>query len=388
MTKKRYAAVICEYNPFHYGHLKQIEHLKREFDGVICIMSSNLVQRGEIAVADKYSRAKAAVMCGASLVVSLPFPYCMMSARDFAAAGVYIAAMLGADALAFGCEDDFSTLEKIYRETKDVSFEKELMALIDKEKNLSYPKAKEMLVAAKLGEKAAEIIRKPNNILTLEYLAAIEKGGYSLKPFPVARDMTLRSSSSIRAEKDRAKFLSLLPECSAAVYSGLSAEELPRSAENLSQYIIGTLRRYNVGDNRNIYSTPLDLANSIVNAAKLLNSFTHLVDVCRNTVYTEARIRRSVFSMVFGVTPEDALSKPLYTLLLAADEAGCAFLKNRKKHFGIPLITKPAHIKKQLAHIQKAFYREAEIESVLLLSAPGVQNENAMEKTPFIKFKK
>ena len=72
--------------------------------------------------------------------------------------------MLGADALAFGCEDDFSTLEKIYRETKDVSFEKELMALIDKEKNLSYPKAKEMLVAAKLGEKAAEIIAQIANV--------------------------------------------------------------------------------------------------------------------------------------------------------------------------------------------------------------------------------
>lgn len=387
MTKKRYAAVICEYNPFHYGHLKQIECLKKEFDGVICIMSSNLVQRGEIAVADKYSRAKAAVMCGASLVVSLPFPYCMMSARDFAAAGVYIAAMLGADALAFGCEDDFSMLEKIYQATKDVSFEKEMDELIENERNLSFPKAKEMLVKAKLGEKAAEMIRKPNNILTLEYLAAIEKGGYGLKPFPVARDMRLRSSSSIRAEKDRAKFLSLLPECSAAVYGGLSGEELPRSAENLSQYIIGTLRRYKTGENSNIYGTPADLANSIVNASKMLNSFTLLVDICRNTLYTAARVRRSVLSMIFGVTPEDARAKPLYTMLLAADEEGCAFLKNRKKQFGITLITKPAHIKREPEHIQKAFFREAEIESVLLLSAPGVQNENVMEKTPFIKFK-
>jgi predicted nucleotidyltransferase len=250
MAKKRYAAVICEYNPFHYGHLKQIEYLKNEFDGVICIMSGNLVQRGEIAVADKYSRAKAAVMCGASLVVSLPFPYCMMSARDFAAAGVYIAAMLGADALAFGCEDDFALLEKIYKETNNIPFEQELEELIKKEKNLSYPKAKETLVAVKLGEKAAEIIRKPNNILTLEYLAAIEKGGYRLKPHPVTRDLTLRSSSSIRAEKNRSNFLSQLPECSAAVYGGLSEEELPRSAENLSQYIIGTLRRYKVCDNK------------------------------------------------------------------------------------------------------------------------------------------
>lgn len=385
MAKKRYAAVICEYNPFHYGHLKQIEYLKNEFDGVICIMSGNLVQRGEIAVADKYSRAKAAVMCGASLVVSLPFPYCMLSARDFAAAGVYIAAMLDADALAFGCEDDFTLLERIYKETNNISFEQEIEKLI-KSENLSYPKAKETLVAKRLSENAAEIIRKPNNILTLEYLAAIEKGGFNLKPHPVTRDLTLRSSSSIRAEKNRSEFLSLLPECSAAVYGGLSEEELPRSAENLSQYIIGTLRRYKVGENSKIYGTPADLANSIISASKKLNSFTLLIDICRNTLYTSARVRRSIFSMVFGITPEDAFSKPLYTLLLAADEEGCAFIKNRKKQFGIPLITKPAHIKKEPEHIQKAFYREAEIDSVLLLSAPGVQTDNIMEKTPFIKF--
>jgi predicted nucleotidyltransferase len=388
MTKKRYAAVICEYNPFHYGHLKQIEYLKNEFDGVICIMSGNLVQRGEIAVADKYSRAKAAVMCGASLVVSLPFPYCMMSARDFAAAGVYIAAMLGADALGFGCEDDFSMLERIFEETSDINFERELEDIIKSEKNLSYPKAKELLVAAKLGEKAAEIIRKPNNILTLEYLSAIKKGGYNIKPYPVTRDITLRSSSSIRAEKSRSQFLSLLPECSAAVYGGLSEEELPRSAENLSQYLLGMLRRYKATESDRIYGTPSDLANTILSASKMLNSFSLLIDICRNSLYTSARVRRSVLSMVFGVTPEDAVSKPLYTMLLAADEEGCTFLKNRKKQLGIPLITKPAHIKKEPEHIQKAFFRENEIDSVLLLSAPGVQSDNIMEKTPFIKFNK
>ena len=58
MTKKRYSAIICEYNPFHHGHLYQIEALKKEYDGIICIMSGNLVQRGEVAVAEKYLRAK------------------------------------------------------------------------------------------------------------------------------------------------------------------------------------------------------------------------------------------------------------------------------------------------------------------------------------------
>ena len=59
--------IICEYNPFHFGHLHQIKRLKEEFDGVACIMSGNLVQRGSVAVADKYLRAEAAIKSGADL---------------------------------------------------------------------------------------------------------------------------------------------------------------------------------------------------------------------------------------------------------------------------------------------------------------------------------
>ena len=96
----RAAAVICEYNPFHFGHLKQLEALKGEYDAVIGVMSGDAVQRGEAAIADKYVRARAAVENGLDAVFSLPFPHCCASASDFARAGVYVAASLGADALA------------------------------------------------------------------------------------------------------------------------------------------------------------------------------------------------------------------------------------------------------------------------------------------------
>ena len=97
-------AVICEYNPFHFGHLRQIEELKSRGYRVMCIMSGCLVQRGEVAVTDKYTRAYAAVASGADVVLELPPPYCMMSAPDFASSGVAVAAAVGADTLAFGCE--------------------------------------------------------------------------------------------------------------------------------------------------------------------------------------------------------------------------------------------------------------------------------------------
>ena len=47
--------IICEYNPLHLGHKKQIETIRaQEPDGIIvCAMSGNYTQRGELAIADK-----------------------------------------------------------------------------------------------------------------------------------------------------------------------------------------------------------------------------------------------------------------------------------------------------------------------------------------------
>ncbi|MDR3317989.1 MAG: nucleotidyltransferase family protein, partial [Clostridiales bacterium] len=47
-------AIICEYNPLHFGHEKHIKFSRRESDAVICLMSGNFCQRGEPSIADKY----------------------------------------------------------------------------------------------------------------------------------------------------------------------------------------------------------------------------------------------------------------------------------------------------------------------------------------------
>ena len=87
--------IICEYNPFHFGHAYQIKNLKERFDTVVCILGGNISQRGEAAVSDRYIRAKAALQNGADLVVELPAPWCCASAREFAAGGVFLAKELG-----------------------------------------------------------------------------------------------------------------------------------------------------------------------------------------------------------------------------------------------------------------------------------------------------
>ena len=89
-------SVICEYNPFHLGHAYQLSEMKkRENAAVIAVMSGSFTQRGTPAILSKYERAKTALLCGADLVLELPFPFSSARADIFGASGVKILSSLG-----------------------------------------------------------------------------------------------------------------------------------------------------------------------------------------------------------------------------------------------------------------------------------------------------
>ena len=74
--------IIAEYNPFHNGHLYQIQEIKRKYptDTIIIAMSGNFTQRGEPAIIDKWTRAHLAIENGADLIVEIPYAFTTQSA--------------------------------------------------------------------------------------------------------------------------------------------------------------------------------------------------------------------------------------------------------------------------------------------------------------------
>ena len=110
------AAVIAEYNPFHNGHLYQLEKARNDTnaDYLIVVMSGDFVQRGEPAVLDKYTRASMALNSGVNLVVELPVNYAVSSAESFAAGALKVLDYIKADSIAFGSESgDIERLSKL-----------------------------------------------------------------------------------------------------------------------------------------------------------------------------------------------------------------------------------------------------------------------------------
>ena len=58
--------IVVEYNPFHFGHLYQIQKIRQDLqvEAIIVVMSGNFVQRGEPAIIDKWARTEAILKQG------------------------------------------------------------------------------------------------------------------------------------------------------------------------------------------------------------------------------------------------------------------------------------------------------------------------------------
>ena len=382
VKEKRYVSVICEYNPFHFGHLYQLKQLKSEFDGVVCIMSGNLVQRGSVAVADKYLRAETALKNGADLVLELPFPWCCSAAKDFARAGVHIASNVAVSQLAFGADENLDSLCKIRELISADDFGEKLKSLVEQNKSASYPQALKSLVGAELGEEYASFSEKPNNILALEYLSALEN--YKITPFAVKRDQGFKSSSVIRTLGDGELILNELPPESAKVLNRELGKDFPRDIKKLDSFFIGSLRRMSCEKGcEDIYSTPYDLYKKLVSNSVKANSVDELVLSCADKIYTCARVRRAILATVFGITARHVCSMPSYTCVLGANEIGRAILKDSKKQSKIDIITKPVKALEASEETRQSFLFAKSAEDVIALSAPTpVPSDTG--KTPFI----
>lgn len=174
--------IICEYNPLHNGHIYQIEKAKQITGAnfVVCIMSGNFVQRGESAVFDKFTRAKAAIESGADAVVELPTIYALQSAEYFAFGGVQIADAVGCTHLCFGSES--GDLELLYDSKENENFKSVMQT------GVSY------------GKSLSNFEGEPNNLLGKEYIKAIDILDSNIIPVTVKREQSFASASKIRAE--------------------------------------------------------------------------------------------------------------------------------------------------------------------------------------------
>ncbi len=328
-------AVITEYNPFHFGHLYQIAELKKHFDTVVCIMSGFAVQRGGLAICDKYSRARAAVDCGVSLVLELPFSYSCASARDFASAGVDIASRICVDALAFGTEDDIQPLFNICEMRLNGVLTQKTKEYLDSGAR-SYPIALNMAVRETCGENAAEMLKKPNNILAAEYIYNAHIKNIDI--FPLKRNMSFKSAHELRALSNDAMFDELPQKSAYALKNGSMLDQ-----NRLDAFVFSRLYdKLTDITKESVYAATDDALHKLRANLASCTGIEQLAAKCADGSHTAAYYRRLICSVAFDITPDMPVSRPEYTLLLAADECGRRHLNTITASGKIDVITKPA----------------------------------------------
>lgn len=304
--------IICEFNPFHKGHLHLINSVKKsKNDAIICAMSGNFVQRGEFAIENKYDRARTALENGADLVIEIPTLCSTQSAQGFAMAGVDILEGCGVcDTIAFGAEcDDIEELKRISKEIidKDEGIKAELS------KGVSYPVARQNVVNS-------PILDSPNNILAIEYLTHTNLDAVAIKRIGKGHDTddSEYSASAIRNQMNTDDICSM---------------------KNCEKAILYKLRTMSADDFKAIEDVSEGLENRIVDVVRTANSLEEIYDGIKSKRYTHSRIRRIILRAYLGIT-KDMPKRPQYLHILGFNDKGRELLAEMKKASTLPIITK------------------------------------------------
>lgn len=371
------AGIVCEYNPFHRGHLYHIKKTREAgADSIVCVMSGNFVQRGECAVADKWLRAKAAVMCGADIVIDLPTPWSCSSAETFARGSVGLLMNFGIDMLSFGCENSSTDLLiKCARAAQ----ERAVADIIKSEtaKGTVFPAAKQKAIGELYGTDCADLLASPNNTLAIEYISRLIKYGKERDILPIKRQGTHHDSDEIKegyasASKIRSlpfgeKWSEFMPEKAYALYSQSSeAGYLPCCVNNCERAIISKLRSIPKEEYSVYVTDETGLASRIYEAVKTADSLDSLYDKAKSKNYTMARVRREVINLYLGINKQWSEGIPPYIKILAANERGLSLIAKAKENTALPVITKHSEAQR-LSGKGKEIY-EAECRSTDLFS--------------------
>ena len=336
-------AVICEYNPFHNGHLYQFRKIRDSFGDcrIISVMSGNFVQRGEPAVLDKYIRARLAVENGADLVLELTPPYCFAPAEIFARAGVYIADSVGVDALVFGSE--FGDTGKLRNISENLSSETFSCALDAAVKENIHSEKSYIRIRSEVYENlfGGSLPDTPNDILALEYLSALRNT--DIEPFAFERETGYSAGGAREAyfENDTEKLRSLVPE---NVFDLLMKDRdtaISRSAA-FDKMIIYKLLSEDPGKQQfECEECPSSLIYRLYDAAINSTDLPDLVGQANSKKYTSSRIKRALLNLLFGVRKGSYASLPENTNLLAANGSGRSYLREISRSARINIMTKP-----------------------------------------------
>ena len=353
----RICGIICEYNPFHDGHAYLLRKARTESgcDAIVCVMSGNFTQRGELAAMNKYVRARHALLAGADAVLELPAVFVLSSAELFAKGGVKLLASLPDFAvLAFGSEsggkEDFRAAA-LAAGQESGRFKEILQACLKAGK--SFLSARQEALAAEGNEELAQQLSTPNNILGTEYTKALAAFGCGAEILPVLRQGAGYSDTALQAEYSSAT----------AIRRALAdGKQLRTVRKNIPSFVADDLSRYVspaiyqklavyaalAADENKLKQAPdctEGLENRIKALARTTPDYEELVAKVTTKRYTSSRVRRILAANTLGIEAgfaQKCLRSSLYLKPLAVRKERASELLSALARASSPLLVRAA----------------------------------------------
>ena len=378
--------LVTEYNPFHNGHLYHLNKAM-ELTGAdisVAVMSGDFVQRGEPAVLDKYTRTSMALNSGVNLVVELPVNYAVSSAESFAAGALKILDYIKADSIAFGSEsgdiERLSKLAHILCDNEDTLY-KEISKYTAN--GISYAAARQKVVEKLTDKDTAAMLTSSNNILAVEYLKAIIKNNYAIKPYTVQRQGDSYNDTDIRSEYASATALrenlkadnisKYIPVKAGLILSSNTNYIYPdditealftrlldilfASGYDKNVFIENVMRYPDVNKEiaGRLYKSAMDMITRTVSQRSESKdnwafSFGSLCEHIKTKEVPLSRIKRALVRITLGLDKKhmEKYSNAPYIRVLGFDKKGQEYLSYIRKTVEVPLITKTADYKEML----------------------------------------
>lgn len=384
--------IIAEYNPFHNGHKYHIEQSKRSTgaDYCIVIMSGDYVQRGEPAVMDKYARAKAALNCGADLVLELPTCFSCSSAEYFAGASVAILDKLNVVTdLSFGSESgDIDSLYEIASVITDEPREYKEALNHNLRMGRSYPFARALALSGYMKDNPQymNILSSPNNILAIEYIKALKKRKSQIRAFTITRKgaeyhdskyaslapgldndsypSALSLRTALNADGSVQNFKHLVPDSSFEIMQEkISKGHMPLFTDNFSLLLNARLLELENEGYEKFLDVSKELSNKIQKELYDFTTFSNLCEKLKSKDITYTRVSRALLHIMLGITKE-AFEKRVshdyvsYANILGFKEESSALLSAIKKNSQIPLVSKNADAHKIISPFEYDIFEE------------------------------
>ena len=386
MYMKR-VGIICEYNPFHNGHLYHINKIKEMFPDsiIILVMSGNFTQRGEVSLINKWDKTELALTYGVNVVVELPFVFATQSADIFARASIQLLKALNVDTLVFGSETNDIKRLTLLAETQINNKEYDKLVKKYLDDGINYPTA----LSKALFEITGKKIDKPNDILGISYIREILLQKAEINPICIKRNNdynsielndSITSASSIRYALEHGESVnSYVPEKTLCY--------LEKDLHFMNQYF--SLLKFIILTHMNELDKYQTVDEGIENRIKKYIvkaiSLDDLILKVKTKRCTYNKLSRMFTHILCNFTKEEAkkFKNIEYIRILGFDINGKQYLNKIKKEIDIPLITNFSSIESEMLDLED---RATSVYASILDEQDKIRTiESEYKNTPIIR---